>query len=180
MPTSFRAAFACLALAGSLPACQLALGPPETCGAYPSGGGPAVIASRDQELCELVRLRVSRSLERTQGLELADVQQMLSRAARWDTERDVEQLVEQIRRDANDEVANDVERAIAWVLEHSAKPLPADCPDVQRCLARGAAKGARLALEWAEWRLSTTSAPVSTEKGPVQIGDRPAETDAAH
>ena len=89
------------------------------------------------------------------------------------TERDLAALVEQVRRDAGDAMAADVDRAARWVVESSDRPVGPECPDVQRCLAKGAAKGARLALQWAEARLSSAAPAVRTEQGPVQVGDRP-------
>lgn len=131
-------------------ACSMVFGGrPESCGTYPKGGGPAVIVTRDEEVCEIVRLRVLRQLDGLSILERDTIDGLLERVPGWEGKRDVDGLVAAIRKDAGDDLADEVRRAIDDVVTKSARPLPADCVDVQRCLVKGAARGVRIALLYA-------------------------------
>lgn len=134
----------------ALGACSMVFGGrPESCGTYPQGGGPAVIATRDEEVCEIVRLRVIRQLDNLSVLERDTIDELIERVPGWEGKRDVDALVAAIRNDAGDDLADEVRRAIDDVVTKSARPLPADCVDVQRCLVKGAARGVRIALLYA-------------------------------
>ena len=131
--------------------CSLSLGGrTDVCGEYPANGGPAVLATRDQELCEVVRLRVVRQLDLQANLTYDEIDRLLERTAAWEGRPSVDDLVATIRRDAGDAMAGEVRRAVDSVLATSQRPLPADCPDMQRCLVKGAARGVRIALLYAQ------------------------------
>jgi hypothetical protein len=118
----------------------------ETCGEYPAGGGPAVIATKDQQICDVVRLRVGREIDLHGLVSRADVDRLLERTGTWERQATLDDLVDAVRHDAGDAVAAELRRATDSVLAHSTLPMPADCPDVQRCLVKGAARGLRIAL----------------------------------
>ncbi len=120
--------------------------PPVACGVYRPGGGPAEIRTRDQQLCELVRQRVLQYMATEPELTLQASDELANRAARWHFADTLDELIAKVRRDAGDRLAELVGRAVASVRASDAKPLPADCPDVEACLVRGAALGAELAL----------------------------------
>lgn len=131
--------------------CSVVLGGrPETCGTYPKSGGPAVIATRDEEICDVVRLRVLRELEGLSVLERDTIDGLIQRLPAWESRPDVDSLVAAIRNDAGDGMADEVRRAVDDVTAKSARPLPADCADVQRCLVKGAVRGVRIALLYAQ------------------------------
>lgn len=132
----------------ALAGCQILIGPRiERCGETPEGGGPSVIVTIEQELCEVVRLRVIRQLEGMQGLTRETIDRLVDRALTWEKQPTLDRLIAMIRKDAGDEMANEVERAATGVLAHSQRTPGPDCEDVQRCLVKGAAKGSRIALE---------------------------------
>lgn len=137
----------------ALGACTMFLGGhPETCGDYPPGGGPAVISTKDQQVCDVVRLRVGREIDLNGKLSRSDIDRLLDRTLSWEKKATIDALVDAIRKDAGDAVAGEVRRAVDSVLSHSALPLPADCVDSEKCLVKGAARGARIALLYAEPR----------------------------
>lgn len=120
---------------------------PVACGEYPEGGGPAVIRTRDQEACELVRQRVLQELAATEDLTFERAATLLEKSDGWQHVDDVGDLLRRVERDAGPGFAAAVRRGIESVLGASGRPLSADCgEDQERCIARGAAKGARLAL----------------------------------
>jgi hypothetical protein len=133
--------------------CQMMFGGHmETCGEYPPGGGPAVIATKDQQVCDVVRLRVGREIDLHGLVSRADVDRLLERTIYWENRATLDDLVDMVRKDAGDAVAAELRRAVDSVLAHSTLPMPADCPDVQRCLVKGAARGLRIALSYAHPR----------------------------
>ena len=130
--------------------CQMMFGGHmETCGEYPAGGGPAMISTKDQQVCDVVRLRVGRAIDLHGLVSRADVERLLERTLAWEHKATIDDLVDAIRKDAGDAVADEVRRAVDSVLAHSTLPMPADCPDAQRCLVKGAARGMRIALSYA-------------------------------
>ena len=131
-----------------LGACQQ---PPLACGVYPPGGGPAVIHTRDQQLCELVRQRVLQFMARSDDLTFERAETIAEKAPRWRRADTLDELVVLIRREAGDALADLVVRAVAAVEGPAGKPLPADCPDIQECLVEGAVKGAEIALAQRGW-----------------------------
>jgi len=124
----------------------------ETCGEYPPGGGPAVIVTKDQQVCDVVRLRVGREIDVHGMLSRAEIDRLLERQIYWEHEDTIDQFVDAIRKDAGDVVAAEVRRAVNSVLANSTLPMPADCPDAEKCLVRGAARGLRIALSYAHPR----------------------------
>ncbi len=120
--------------------------PPEACGEYPAGGGPAVIRTRDQELCEITRQRVMQHLQRLPGLDYERAETLFERSQRWQFADTIAELLETIEKDAGAEFAAAVARAVESV-RNSTKPLSAACEsEREKCMAQGAAKGAYLAL----------------------------------
>ena len=129
-------------------ACSIVLGGrPDVCGVYPQGGGPAVIETRDQELCEVVRIRVSNGLASLPELTQARIDQLVERTESWKDIRTTDRLVETLREEAGLGFAADVQRALESVARQSSRSFDADCAaDEQRCLVRGAVRGLRIAL----------------------------------
>jgi len=150
-----------LALAACLAACTVQIGGHvETCGEIPDGGGAPVIATKDQELCELVRLRVAQALEKDPDLTYGRVQELLDKTSEWEGKRTLESLVAALRKDCGNVTADAVQRAVDDVTSRSTRPTRKDCDDVQRCLVKGAAKGVRMALSAARpWGPETPTAP---------------------
>jgi hypothetical protein len=149
-----------LAVACATSACQL---PPEACGEYPPEGGPALIKTRDQELCEITRQRVMQHLQRRQDLDLDKAETLFEASQRWQFADTIEDLLARIEKDGGPEMAEAVRRAVASV-ESSTKPFTTECEKQrEKCMARGAAKGAYLAL---------------TQRGDLVRGLQP-KTDAA-
>ena len=135
-----------LGLAVALAAAAGCETPPEACGEYGPDGGPAIIRTRDQELCEITRQRVMQHLQKRTDLDLDSAEKLFERSQSWRFEDTIAGLLERIETDAGPEFAAAVRRAIDSVAA-STKPWPPDCAEErERCLARGAAKGAYLAL----------------------------------
>ena len=133
-----------------LGACSVILGGrPETCGDYPQGGGPAVISTKDQQVCDVVRLRIGRALDLDDQLTRDEIDRLVQQTLVWEKKATVDRLVDAVRKDAGDTVATELRRAIDSVLAQSSLPLPAACTDAERCLVKGAARGARIALLYA-------------------------------
>jgi hypothetical protein len=150
-----------------LGACTIAVGGrPETCGTYPEGGGPAVIRMRDQELCEVVRLRVLRGLSGVAGLTQAGIDALLEKTDSWGRRSTVADLVEAIRRDAGDAFADDVARSYSAVTAQSKLPVAPECEADERCWVRGAVLGIEIALRQAQ----PTAAPDATS---LPVGPSP-------
>ncbi len=118
----------------------------DICGEIPASGGPAVIVTRDQELCEIARVRVQRAIADEAKLDELTAQHLHSRSFSWEDAKTTEGLVARIRSDAGDRVADAVARAIADVRQFSQRPIGTTCADEERCLALGAARGARFAV----------------------------------
>ncbi|MCG3135776.1 MAG: hypothetical protein HMLKMBBP_03532 [Planctomycetes bacterium] len=166
MRKSAAVASAFVALA-ALAACESTR--PDVCAPLPPGGGPPVLATQDQELCEVARLRV-RDAVYAAGIRddrRVGVIHDLSRS--WGDADTVAGLVERIRGDAGDEIAEAVRRACDDVRSRSRRPLPAGCGE--RCLVRGAAKGARIALDDVRDLLIRTSGPMFDPAGKVERGE---------
>lgn len=144
LPTT-RAAL-CLALTATWLLAAACRTPPEACGEYPEGGGPAVIRTKDQELCEITRQRVMRHLQKREDLDFETAERLFERSLNWRFESTIDGLLARIEKDAGPDFAAAVRRAIDSV-QASTKPYSADC-ETQReaCMAKGAAKGAYLAL----------------------------------
>lgn len=141
-----KAALLVLALAPA--ACSIVVGGrPDVCGVYPEGGGPAVIETRDQELCEVVRIRVSNGLASLPELTQARIDQLVERTESWKGIRTTDRLVETLREEAGEGFAADVQRALESVARQSSRGVDAECAaDEQRCMVRGAVRGLRIAL----------------------------------
>jgi hypothetical protein len=118
----------------------------DVCGEVPPGGGPPVARTREQELCEIARLRVQSALANDPKLDEMAATHLYDRALGWDSSKTTDALVARIRKDAWPELADAVARAVREAREYSKKPF-GDCPDEERCLARGAARGARFAID---------------------------------
>jgi hypothetical protein len=154
-----------LALCLPLGACELNFGGHmETCGEYPPGGGPAVITTKDQQLCDVVRLRIGREMDLHGIVSRSDIERLLERTRFWESRSTLDVLVEAVRNDAGDAVAAELRRAIDSVLAQSTLPMPANCPDVERCLVKGAARGLRIALNYTS-PSDTTPPPPSPANG---------------
>lgn len=120
--------------------------PPEACGEYPVGGGPAVIRTRDQELCEITRQRVMLHLQKRPDLDYATAENIFEKSERWRFEDTLPELLTRIEKDAGPAFADAVRHAVESV-ERSTKPYSAECEsERERCMTKGAAKGAYLAL----------------------------------
>ena len=140
-------------IAALLPAgCSIVIGGrPDVCGVYPEGGGPSVIETRDQELCEVVRIRVSNGLASLPVLTQQRLNELLDRTNSWESLPTIERLVEELRDDAGEGFAQDVQRAAQSVAEQSKRPVSEDCAArEQRCMVKGAVRGLRIALLNAE------------------------------
>jgi len=122
----------------------------DTCGEYPPGGGPAVIVTKDQQVCDVVRLRVGREIELNEMLTRGQIDTLLEKSGEWERRTTLDGLVDAVRKDAGDGVAAELRRAVNSVLAHSTLPMRADCPDVQKCIVLGAVKGLRFALAYAQ------------------------------
>ena len=99
----FPATLALPLLAAALAACET---PPTGCGEVPPGGGPRVITTRDQELCEIVRLRLEFALSEIPDLEEAVVQRWHDASWGWTDARTCEGVVARIREDSGDPLAD--------------------------------------------------------------------------
>lgn len=146
--TKFALLVSPLLLAG----CSIVIGGrPDVCGVYPEGGGPAEIRTRDQELCEVVRLRITNGLASLTVLSEARLEQLVQRTDSWENLPTIERLVEELREEAGEGFAIDVQRAVDAVAEQSTRSITADCAaNEQRCMVRGAVHGLRIALMNAE------------------------------
>jgi hypothetical protein len=152
----------CLPLA----ACSIVIGGRvETCGEHPADGGPAVIVTKDQEICEMVRVRVARAIEEDPEITYARVDELREKSLQWEREKTFDGLVAAVRRDAGDLTADAMRSAVDAVLAQSKRPLPADHGDVERCLVKGAMKGLNIALlNVRPWAPATPTAPAAEEK----------------
>jgi hypothetical protein len=132
----------------SLAGCSIVIGGrPDVCGEYPEDGGPAVIVTRDQELCEIVRLRVGSGLASLPQLSQQRLDELVERTRSWESIGTVDRLLETLREEAGEGFAQDVQRSVASVAAQSTRPLSADCESKQeRCMVRGAVRGIRIAL----------------------------------
>lgn len=139
---------AVLLLALPLAGCSIVVGGrPDVCGEYPEGGGPAVIVTRDQELCEIVRLRVTNGLASLPELSQSRLDELVERSQSWEQIRTMDRLVETLREEAGEGFATDVQRAVDAVAAQSKRTLAADCAaQEERCMVRGAVRGVRIAL----------------------------------
>jgi len=169
-------AIACLALTATWLLAAACQAPPEACGEYPEGGGPAVIRTRDQELCEITRQRVMRHLQQRRDLDLDRAERLFERSQNWRFESTIEGLLARIEKDAGPDFAAAVRRAIESV-EASTKPYSSDC-ETQReaCMTKGAAKGAYLALTQRSELVrglqpKTDTAPRGASGGGIDIED---------
>jgi hypothetical protein len=130
-----------------LAACSLVIGgATDTCGERPAGGGPPVIVTKDQELCDIVQIRVAQAVEDDPGIGYARLLEIRDKSMDWQGQKTLDGLVAAIRRDAGDKTADAVQRAVDSVMAQSKRPLRVEGDDVQPCLVKGAAKGARLAV----------------------------------
>jgi hypothetical protein len=159
---------AVLLLTLPLAGCSIVIGGrPDVCGVYPEGGGPAVIVTRDQELCEVVRIRVTNGLASLPELSQVRIEELLERTRSWEDIRTIDRLVEALREDAGEGFAADVQRAVEAVARQSTRGIDADCAaDEQRCMVRGAVRGVRIALLNAE---PVTPAGEPAPKRPVDV-----------
>lgn len=132
----------------TLAGCSIVIGGrPDACGEYPQDGGPAVISTRDQELCEVVRLRIGNGLASLPELPQARLDELLERTRSWESIRTMDRLVETLRDEAGLGFAVDVQRAVAAVAAQSSRPLTPECEaEQERCMVRGAVRGIRIAL----------------------------------
>jgi len=149
---------------------------PEACGEYPEGGGPAVIRTRDQELCEITRQRVMQHLQKREDLDHARAEALFEKSVTWKFSDSIQDLLVRIEQDAGAEFAAAVRRAVDSVAA-STKPFTADCETQrERCMTKGAAKGAYLALT-ARAELvrglqpRTDTAPAGARGGGIDIDD---------
>lgn len=134
-----------------LASCTLVIGGrPETCGTYPDDGGPAVLVTRDQELCEIVRLRTARGLASVESLTQEQIDALLGRVASWSNERTMASLAARIRSEAGDPMADDVLRSFDAVRAGSSRPIAPECEADERCWVRGAVRGIEIALLYAQ------------------------------
>ena len=143
---------AVLLIALPLAGCSIVIGGrPDACGEYGEGGGPAVISTRDQELCEVVRLRIGRGLASLPELSQGRIDELGERSKAWEQIRTIERLVETLREEAGAGFAEDVRRAVDAVEAQSKRELTAECAaESERCMVRGAVRGLRIALLNAE------------------------------
>jgi hypothetical protein len=116
------------------------------CGEAVPGGGPPRIVSRDGELCESVRLRVADHLGQLPSIAPEQAQLLADLTWRWEDAKTLDGFLTRVREDAGDEFAAAVARAVRDVRDHGQRPVRADCTDEERCLVKGAALGARIAL----------------------------------
>lgn len=142
---------------------------PDVCGAFPPGGGPPVVSTRDQEACELARLRVRDAVAAAGFGDARRIEVVHDLSRSWDDARTVDGLVARVRQDAGDAVADAVRRACDDVAAHSKRPDAPGCGEA--CLVRGAAKGARIALDDALDFAIRTNGPFFDPKGKVERGD---------
>ena len=105
----------------------------DMCGERPASGGPPVIVTRDQELCDVVRARVQRQLD-VSSLKRDELDRLIDRTLHWETRDTLDEFVAAVRRDAGDAFADEVRRAVDAVAAQSRRTTRPDCADVQRCL----------------------------------------------
>ncbi len=140
----------------------------EFCGVRPPEGGPPVIATREQELCELARIRTNKYLA---GLEVftEDESDLLYSAARgWEKVDSVDELLEAIRDRDHGALADEIADVTEWVRGKSSHSYAATCKIQDRCLARGAAHGVRLALQHSDTYVTQEGIPL---QGPHDDAD---------
>lgn len=121
--------------------------PRTICGDPSPRGGPPVIASKDAELCESVRLRVAEALAALPDLYPERAEMLRDRTWSWEDASSVDGMLRRVRADAGEELAAAVARAVEDVRTHSTFKVRAECADAERCLVRGAALGARIAFD---------------------------------
>ena len=163
-----------LALASSLAlsACEA---PRHSCGTYPEGGGPALVRTRDGEFCELVRARFHRWLTQDDSVTHMSAEQVWLKSETWHREPTVDALIERIRKDAGEEIANQVSAAAQWIREKSTRPFSADCETEETCLVRRAAHGARISLEERDYIIVRRARDRLRASNPELATERPEE-----
>lgn len=143
-PVACRDAVLLVAFAAALSGCTA---PPTACGEPAPFGGPPRISTLEQELCEIVRLRLEHVLTKHPNLDEFTAQRWLDRSWGWGDAKTVDGVVAQVRADCGDAFAEAVRRAADEVRRESKRTIAPSCEDAERCLARGAALGARLAVD---------------------------------
>jgi len=142
---SFPAAIALLGAAMALLAgCTIA---PDSCGEFPPEGGPAVIRTREQEMCEVGRIRMNRYLLTHAPIEDVSAEDLYLAALEWQKASSSADLIAQAREMLGDTYADGLSRALEHVRTKSERPYSTDCEVHDACLAAAAGHGARLALE---------------------------------
>ncbi len=122
-------------------------GRPLTCGEYPAEGGPAIIRTRDQQICESVRLRVIQHLMAMQDLDLRKAEKLYEKVTGWRRADTLDELYTMAEKDGGPEIAAAIRRAVESVRATTTKPVAADCAEeLEACLTAGAVKGAELAM----------------------------------
>lgn len=142
LPTALRTfTLLCLAL-GLLAACTTV---PEMCGERPAKGGPPVLRTRQQELCESVRIRVLQYLEHHPVMSDDDYDTLRRRSKAWLGADSTDDLAQRLRDDEGPELAALVADVIRRSSERSRLPLEGE-GDADMLVARAAGHGAALAV----------------------------------
>jgi len=150
---------------------------PLSCGEYPAEGGPAIIRTRDQQVCEAVRMRVIQHLSALENLDLMMAEKIYEKVIGWRRADTLGELYALAERDAGPEMAAAIRRAVESVRGSTAKPISAECEaKLDACLTAGAVKGAELAMGQRSYfvrgRMPTSDAvPAGARSDSIDIED---------
>jgi len=172
--TGVRWTWALVFVAAALPGCETR---PLSCGEYPAAGGPAVIRTRDQQVCETVRMRVIQHLAALPDLDLQKAEQLYQRVLSWRRFHTLEDLYAGAEKDGGPELAAALRRGVESVRAESAMPLTAECErKLEECLTAGAVKGAELAMGQRSFLVQgrtprTDAVPAGARRGSINVED---------
>jgi len=150
---------------------------PLSCGEYPADGGPAAIVTRDQQVCEAVRLRVMQHLSGMKSLDLQSAEKLYESILTWRRASTLEDLYARAEKTGGPEMAAAVRRAVESVREETAKPVSEKCAKkLEACLTKGAAKGAELAMGQRSYLVqgrtpSSDAVPAGARRNAIDIED---------
>ncbi len=125
-------------------ACQT---PRRVCGTAPEGGGPPVLTTREDEICESVRWRVLEQMRVREEFSYAHAERLFTAAETWSTSTTLEDLRRRVAAvDDEQAMATTIVDAARHAWETSKAPVSTGCETDEACVAEAAAHGARVAL----------------------------------